>query len=80
MATQAETRFDDFVVKDLGLADFGRKEIEIAETEMPGLMALRDEFRAAMAAAAWSWVEKMLHDAQRTSAPSAINVSISTAV
>ena len=44
MATQAETRFNDFVVKDLGLADFGRKEIEIAETEMPGLMALRDEF------------------------------------
>ena len=37
MATQAETRFNDFVVKDLGLADFGRKEIEIAETEMPGL-------------------------------------------
>ena len=44
MATQAETRFNDLVVKDLGLADFGRKEIEIAETEMPGLMALRDEF------------------------------------
>src|SRR3954467_8954814 len=44
VATQAETRFNDFVVKDLGLADFGRKEIEIAETEMPGLMALRDEF------------------------------------
>ena len=47
MATQAETRFNDFVVKDLGLADFGRKEIEIAETEMPGLMALREEFGAA---------------------------------
>src|SRR5206468_4722438 len=31
----------------LGLADFGRKEIEIAETEMPGLMALREEFGAA---------------------------------
>ena len=46
MATQAETRFNDFVVKDLGLADFGRKEIEIAETEMPGLMALREEFGA----------------------------------
>src|SRR4051795_8563351 len=46
VATQAETRFNDFVVKDLGLADFGRKEIEIAETEMPGLMALRDEFGA----------------------------------
>ena len=35
---------------------------------------------AAIAAAAWSWVEKMLHDAQRTSAPSAFSVSISTAV
>src|SRR5437867_10210243 len=33
-----------------------------------------------MAAAAWSWVEKMLQDAQRTSAPSAFSVSISTAV
>src|SRR5437763_6324491 len=44
VATQADTRFNDYVVKDLGLADFGRKEIEIAETEMPGLMALRDEF------------------------------------
>lgn len=46
MATKAETRFNDYVVKDLGLADFGRKEIEIAETEMPGLMALRQEFGA----------------------------------
>ncbi len=46
MATQAETRFNDYVVKDLDLADFGRKEIEIAETEMPGLMALREEFGA----------------------------------
>ncbi len=35
---------------------------------------------AAMAAAAWSWVEKMLQEAQRTSAPSACRVSISTAV
>jgi adenosylhomocysteinase len=35
---------DDFVVKDIGLADWGRKEISIAETEMPGLMALRKEF------------------------------------
>ncbi|HSV01928.1 MAG TPA: adenosylhomocysteinase [Phenylobacterium sp.] len=34
----------DYVVKDLALADWGRKEIEIAETEMPGLMALRAEF------------------------------------
>jgi adenosylhomocysteinase len=36
----------DHVVKDLSLADWGRKEIEIAETEMPGLMALRAEFGA----------------------------------
>jgi len=46
VATQAETRFTDYVVKDLGLAGFGRKEIEIAETEMPGLMALREEYGA----------------------------------
>ncbi len=37
-------------------------------------------WRAAIAAAAWSWVEKMLQLAQRTSAPSSIRVSISTAV
>ena len=35
---------EDFKVKDINLADFGRKEISIAETEMPGLMALREEF------------------------------------
>ncbi len=34
----------DYKVKDLSLADFGRKEISIAETEMPGLMALREEY------------------------------------
>jgi len=34
----------DYVVKDINLADFGRKEIDIAETEMPGLMATRAEF------------------------------------
>jgi adenosylhomocysteinase len=34
----------DYVVKDIALADYGRKEIAIAETEMPGLMALREEF------------------------------------
>ena len=34
----------DYVVADIGLADFGRKEISIAETEMPGLMACRAEF------------------------------------
>jgi adenosylhomocysteinase len=34
----------DYVVKDIALADFGRKELDIAETEMPGLMAVRAEF------------------------------------
>ena len=36
----------DYAVADISLADFGRKEIEIAETEMPGLMACREEFAA----------------------------------
>ena len=35
---------NDNVVKDIALADFGRKELDIAETEMPGLMALRSEY------------------------------------
>ncbi|MFP5461292.1 MAG: adenosylhomocysteinase [Gammaproteobacteria bacterium] len=39
--------FTDFRVADLSLADWGRKEIRIAETEMPGLMAIRDEYAAA---------------------------------
>ncbi len=34
----------DYIVKDIGLADYGRKEISIAETEMPGLMATREEY------------------------------------
>ena len=34
----------DYIVADLGLADWGRKEIAIAETEMPGLMAIREEY------------------------------------
>jgi len=38
------TEFTDYIVKDLSLAAFGRKEIEIAEGEMPGLMACRAEF------------------------------------
>jgi len=40
------TQTGDYLVKDISLADFGRKEIAIAETEMPGLMALREEFGA----------------------------------
>jgi len=36
--------FSDYVVKDISLADWGRKEISLAETEMPGLMATREEY------------------------------------
>src|ERR1700741_4245124 len=41
--------FTDYKVADIGLADWGRREIAIAETEMPGLMALREEFGATRA-------------------------------
>src|SRR6185503_10285371 len=43
-ATTKSSRPQDHVVTDLSLADWGRKEIQIAETEMPGLMAIRDEY------------------------------------
>ena len=44
MAQQTQTT-QDFKVKDMSLAAWGRKEINIAETEMPGLMALREEYK-----------------------------------
>ena len=43
----AFTQTQDYMIADLGLAEWGRKEIRIAETEMPGLMAIREEFAAA---------------------------------
>jgi len=43
-ATTRATQSADHVVTDLKLSDWGRKEIQIAETEMPGLMAIRDEY------------------------------------
>lgn len=43
-AKAPETAAQDYVVKDISLAEWGRKEIAIAETEMPGLMATRDEY------------------------------------
>ncbi len=46
MATQPQSTASDYIVADIGLAAFGRKEIEIAETEMPGLMALRADYGA----------------------------------
>ena len=47
MSTVTTIPTADYKVADLALAEFGRKEIEIAETEMPGLMALRAEFGTA---------------------------------
>jgi adenosylhomocysteinase len=43
-AAKAKNTATDYVVKDIGLAEFGRKEISIAESEMPGLMATREEY------------------------------------
>jgi len=45
-AAQIKNSAVDYVVADLALADWGRKEIAIAETEMPGLMAIREEYAA----------------------------------
>jgi adenosylhomocysteinase len=45
-ATAKHAAAHDYVVKDIGLAEWGRKEIDMAETEMPGLMATREEFGA----------------------------------
>ena len=46
MTAAAQAVENDYKVKDISLADWGRKEIAIAETEMPGLMALRTEYGA----------------------------------
>ncbi|HEY1853501.1 MAG TPA: adenosylhomocysteinase [Solirubrobacterales bacterium] len=43
MTTSAATATEDYKVADVGLADFGRKEISLAEVEMPGLMQIREE-------------------------------------
>jgi adenosylhomocysteinase len=45
-AAAKKPAFTDYVVKDISLAEFGRKEISLAETEMPGLMATREEYGA----------------------------------
>ena len=44
MSTEAAVVLEDYLVADITLADFGRKEIRIAETEMPGLMQIRKEY------------------------------------
>ena len=44
MVELARNRDEDFKITDISLAEWGEKEIKIAETEMPGLMSLREEF------------------------------------
>jgi len=44
VAIDTATTFNDYLVRDISLAEWGKKEIKIAETEMPGLMAIRDEY------------------------------------
>jgi adenosylhomocysteinase len=44
MKSMPKRIFSDYKVKDMSLAAWGRKEIEIAQTEMPGLMAIRKEY------------------------------------
>lgn len=46
-APKSKTVFNDYIVADMSLASWGHKEIRIAETEMPGLMAIREEYAAA---------------------------------
>src|SRR6188508_3261425 len=43
-AAAKKPAFTDYIVKDISLAEFGRKEISLAETEMPGLMSVREEY------------------------------------
>ena len=49
--TITETKTNDYKVRDITLADWGRKEISIAEKEMPGLMAIREKYAPSKAQA-----------------------------
>ena len=46
IANSVKTSIPNYVIADISSSDFGRKEIKIAETEMPGLMALRDKYQS----------------------------------
>ena len=54
--TVTETTTQDFKVADISLAEFGRKEIRLAEHEMPGLMAMRED--ASLSGALERWFEE----------------------
>ena len=45
IAKSIKTSVPNYVIADIALSEFGRKEIKIAETEMPGLMALRKKYQ-----------------------------------
>ncbi len=47
-ATTEKTTFVPYKVKDISLAEWGRKEMGLAESEMPGLMAIREEYKSSM--------------------------------
>src|SRR6478752_4493272 len=67
MSTAAAPSTTDYKVRDIGLADWGRKEISIAEKEMPGLMAIREKYAK----------EKPLKDVRITGS---LHMTIQTAV
>ena len=45
MKNKTDNKYTAYKVKDISLAEWGRKEIKLAEAEMPGLMALREKFK-----------------------------------
>ena len=47
MDIETMNKTNDYKIADITLADFGRKEIQLAEVEMPGLMALREQYKEA---------------------------------
>ena len=55
IANSVKTTTPNYVISDISLSDFGRKEIKIAETEMPGLMALRDNYQSEKPLVQNSW-------------------------
>ncbi len=55
MEVETMNQTNDYKVADISLAEFGRKEIQLAEVEMPGLMALREQYRDSMRAAEMAW-------------------------
>ena len=60
MTTQSVDKVTNYKVKDMSLAEWGRKEIRLAEAEMPGLMSLRSEYADEFRPHAFSIVSSMI--------------------